>query len=97
MKLCIDWEAIHQDWQASGLSKNRYFLSGRIEKFIREGVAPCYSTFLHHLRVLEKGQAISQESSACESTPARNNRTPDAHPRIPLVPGIREIRNAVRV
>lgn len=36
MKLCIDWEAIHQDWQASGLSKNRYFLSGRIEKFIRE-------------------------------------------------------------
>lgn len=24
-------------------------------------------------------------------------RTPDAHPRIPLVPGIREIRNAVRV
>ena len=23
MKLCIDWEAIHQDWQASGLSKNR--------------------------------------------------------------------------
>ena len=32
MKLCIDWEAIHQDWQASGLSKNRYFLSGRIEK-----------------------------------------------------------------
>ena len=23
--------------------------------------------------------------------------TPDAHPRIPLVPGIREIRNAVRV
>ena len=89
MKLCIDWEAIHQDWQASGLSKNRYFLSGRIEKFIREGVS--------HLRVLEKGQAISQESSACESTPARNNRTPDAHPRIPLVPGIREIRNAVRV
>ena len=75
MKLCIDWEAIHQDWQASGLSKNRYFLSGRIEKFIREGVAPCYSTFLHPLRVLEKGQAISQESSACESTPARNNRT----------------------
>ena len=46
MKLCIDWEAIHQDWQASGLSKNRYFLNGRIEKFIREGVAPCYSTFL---------------------------------------------------
>lgn len=63
MKLCIDWEAIHQDWQASGLSKNRYFLNGRIEKFIREGVAPCYSTFLHHLRVLEKGPAISQESS----------------------------------
>ena len=75
MKLCIDWEAIHQDWQASGLSKNRYFLNGRIEKFIREGVAPCYSTFLHHLRVLEKGQAISQESSTCESTPARNNRS----------------------
>ena len=44
MKLCIDWEAIHQDWQASGLSKNRYFLNGRIEKFIREGVAPCYSS-----------------------------------------------------
>ena len=91
MKLCIDWEAIHQDWQASGLSKNRYFLNGRIEKFIREGVAPCYSTFLHHLRVLEKGQAISQESSACESTLARNNRTPDAHPRIP--PCLRNTRN----
>lgn len=79
MKLCIDWEAVHQDWQASGLSKNRYFLSGRIEKFIREGVAPCYSTFLRHLRVLEKGQVISQESSACESTPARNNRTVAVH------------------
>ena len=36
MKLCIDWETVHQDWLASGLSKNRYFLSGRIEKFIRK-------------------------------------------------------------
>ena len=70
MKLCIDWEAAHQDWLAFGLSKNRYFLSGRIEKFIRESVAPCYSTFLRHLRVFAKGQAISLESSACVSTPA---------------------------
>ena len=31
MKLCIDWQAVHQDWLASGLSKNRYFLSGRRE------------------------------------------------------------------
>ena len=46
MKLCVDWEAVHQDWLASGLSKNRYFLSGRIEKCICEGVAPCYSMFL---------------------------------------------------
>ena len=36
MKLCIDRKTVHQDWLASGLSKNRYFLSGRIEKFIRE-------------------------------------------------------------
>ena len=79
MKRSIDWEAVHQDWQASGLSKNRYFLSGRIEKFIREGVAPCYSTFVRHLRVLEKGQAISQGSSVCVSTPARNNRTVAVH------------------
>lgn len=35
MKLCIDWETVHKDWLASGLSKNRYFLSGRIVKFIR--------------------------------------------------------------
>ena len=70
MKLCIDREAVHQDWLASGLSKNRYFLSGRIEKFIRESVAPSYSTFLRHLRVFAKGQAISLESSACVSTPA---------------------------
>ena len=79
MKLCIDWEAVHQDWLASGLSKNRYFLSGRIEKFIREGIAPCYSTFLRHLRVLEKGQAISQESLACVSTPDQNNNTVAVH------------------
>ena len=58
MKLCIDREAVHHNWLASGLSKNRYFLSGRIEIFIREGVSPCYPTFLRHLRVLEKGQAI---------------------------------------
>ena len=79
MKLCIDWEAVHHDWLASGLFKNRYFLSGRIEIFIREGVAPCNSTFLRHLRVLEKGQAISQESSACVSTPAQNNGTVAVH------------------
>ena len=46
MKLCIDWEAVHYDWLASGLSKGRYFLSGRIEIFIREGVALCCSLFL---------------------------------------------------
>ena len=23
MKLCVDWEAVHHDWLASGLSKNR--------------------------------------------------------------------------
>ena len=73
MKLCIDWQAVHQDWLASGLSKNRYFLSDRIEKFIREDVAPCKSTFLRHLRVLEKGQAISQESSACVTPLVRQN------------------------
>ena len=32
MKLCIDWKAVCQDWKTSGLSKNRYFLSGRLEK-----------------------------------------------------------------
>ena len=79
MKLCIGWQDVHHDWLASGLSKNRYFLSGRIEIFIREGVAPCYSTFLRHLRVLEKGQAISQESSACVSTPTQNNGTVAVH------------------
>lgn len=79
MKLCIDWKAVHKDWQASGLSKNRYFLSGRIEKFIREGIAPCYSTFLRHLRVLEKGQAIPQESPACVSTPAKDNNAVAVH------------------
>ena len=79
MKLCIDWKAVHKDWQASGLSKNRYFLSGRIEKFIREGIAPCYSTFLRHLRVFEKGQAIPQESHACVSTPAKDNNAVAVH------------------
>lgn len=63
MKLCIDWKAVCQDWKTSGLSKNRYFLSGRLEKFIRAGLAPCYSTFLRHLRSLEKSLAILQESS----------------------------------
>ena len=33
MRLCIDWEAVHQDWLASGLSKNRYFLSGCLPRF----------------------------------------------------------------
>ena len=72
MKLCIDWKAVHQDWQASGISKNRYFLSGRIEKFIREGTAPCYSTFLRHLRAIEKAQTSSQEAPACVPTQANN-------------------------
>lgn len=63
MKLCIDWKAVCQDWKTSGLSKNRYFLSGRLEKFIRAGLSPCYSTFLRHLRSLEKSLAILQESS----------------------------------
>ena len=73
MKLCIDWEAVHQDWQASGVSKNRYFLSGRIEKFIRDGVAPCYTTFLRHLRALEKAQTTLQKSSTCVPTQAKND------------------------
>ena len=73
MKLCIDWEAVHQDWQTSGVSKNRYFLCGRIEKFIRDGVAPCYSTFLRHLRALEKGLTTLQESSTCVPTQAENS------------------------
>ena len=80
MKLCIDWEAVHRDWQASGVSKNRYFLSGRIEQFIRDGVAPCYTTFLRHLRALEKGQTTLQKSSTCVSTQAQNgNNTVAVH------------------
>lgn len=45
MKLCIDWEAIHQDWQASGLSKNRYFLSGGLRCDLETVIAylPFYS------------------------------------------------------
>ncbi len=73
MKLCIDWKAVHQDWQASGVSKNRYFLSGRIEKFIHEGSAPCYSTLLRHLRALESAQTTSQEAPTCVPTQANNS------------------------
>ena len=73
MKLCIDWKAVHQDWQASGLSKNRYFLSGRVEKFSHEGIAPCYTTFLRHLRALEKSQTTSQEAPTCVTTQAKND------------------------
>ena len=44
MKPCIDWETVHQDWLASGLSKNRYFLSGRILRGCWRAVGPTICT-----------------------------------------------------
>ncbi len=50
----IDWPSLCKDWAASGLSKNRYFLSDRLDRFVRYGRHPSYSTVMHHLANYEK-------------------------------------------
>lgn len=75
MKHNIDWDAVFQDWKASGLSKNRYFLSGRFEKFVVGGISPCHSTLLRHLREIEKSHAAAPQEACAMAVPAEKEDT----------------------
>lgn len=59
----IDWPGICEDWAASGLSKQRYFLSTRIERFVRCGTIPSYSDVIHHLTDYKKEVKAAEKPS----------------------------------
>ncbi len=59
----IDWSSLCEDWAASGLSKQRYFLSTRIERFVRYGMFPSFSTVMHHLADYEKKVTTNKKPS----------------------------------
>ena len=59
----IDWLGICQDWASSGLSRNRYFLSNRIARFVRYGSLPCHSSVVRHLSEFKKSNTASAENS----------------------------------
>ncbi len=64
MQSRIDWPGLCNDWAASGLSKQRYFLSTRIERFVRYGVLPGFSAVMHHLAAYEKSSTETDKVSA---------------------------------
>ena len=60
----INWPGICEDWATSGLSKQRYFLSTRIERFVRCGALPGYSDVIQHLNDYEKEVTATGKLSA---------------------------------
>lgn len=68
MQSRINWLGLCNDWAASGLSKQRYFLSTRFERFVRYGTIPSYSSVMHHLTDYEKSKA-----SVAKSLPATSD------------------------
>ena len=58
----IDWPGICEDWATSGLTKQRYFMTTRFERFVRYGTIPGYSTVIHHLTAYEKnGRSVAEK------------------------------------
>lgn len=58
----IDWPSICEDWATSGLTKQRYFMTTRFERFVRHGTIPAYSTVIQHLTAYEKnGQSVAKK------------------------------------
>ncbi len=62
MQSRINWPGICADWATSGLSKQRYFMTTRFERFVRHGTIPGYSTVIQHLTAYEKnGQSVAEK------------------------------------
>ena len=64
MQSRINWPGICKDWASSGLSKARYFLTNRMDRFVSSGPIPCRSSVLHHLTEFERSNSSSAENSA---------------------------------
>lgn len=69
MRSRINWLGICKDWASSGLSKNRYFLSNRMDRFVSSGPTPCRASVLRHLKEFERSNSASTENSASCSCP----------------------------